>query len=83
MFLAVFLFLPHMLQQFRESHSRQKLQTKAAGCRIEFPCAFPRESLLGQMESQIVQRLLQSFMPCLFSVSVTVKLKPEIISQGD
>ena len=40
MFLAVFLFLPHMLQQFRESHSRrisQKLQTKAGGCRIEFP----------------------------------------------
>ena len=75
-----------MLQQFRESHSRrisQKLQTKAGGCRIEFPCAFPRESLFGEMESQIVQRLLQSFMPCLFSVSVTVKLKPEITSQGD
>ena len=35
------------------------------------------------MESQIVRRLLQSFIPCLFSLLVAVKLKPEIISQGD
>ena len=37
----------------------------------------------GQVEPQIVRRPLQSFIPCLFSLLVTVKLKPEIISQGD
>ena len=36
-----------------------------------------------QAKSQIVRRLLQSFIPFLFSLLVTVKLKPEIISQGD
>ena len=37
----------------------------------------------GQVESQIVPRPLQSFFPSLFSLLMTVKLKPEIISSGD
>ena len=36
-----------------------------------------------QAKSQIVRRPLQSFIPCLISLLVNVKLKPEIISHGD
>ena len=37
----------------------------------------------SQVESQIVRIPLQSFIPCLFSLLTAVKLKPEIVSQGE
>ena len=37
----------------------------------------------SQLKSQIVQIPLQSFIPCLFSLLVAVKLKLKIVSQGE
>ena len=37
----------------------------------------------SQLKSQIVRIPLQSFIPCLFSLLVAIKLKPKIVSQGE
>ena len=37
----------------------------------------------SQLKSQIVRILLQSFIPCLFSLLVAIKLTPKIVSQGE
>ena len=37
----------------------------------------------SQLKSQIVRIPLQSFIPCLFSLLVAIKVKPKIVSQGE
>ena len=57
---------------------RQRLPTVGSS----FLALFHAWNWSGRVESQFVRRPLQNFVPYLFSLHVTVKLKSEIISKG-